>query len=264
MAASYPLDFMKVKLSLKKAGETAVSIVSGVLKQHGVSGLYLGITPKLAKSAAQKFVYFYFYEALLQVRQRLSPVPVSALGNLGLALLADYGCVPIVVPLEAITTQVQTAGDGGGMVTTAARMYRRGGTGAFFEGWAAYMAGSFQPALQFGGYEQARNFLLLRSGAAGAAELGATAAFLLGGGTRAVSELLTYPTLVVQYVQQSADHPLKHKGVFGVAAGLWRTEGLAGLYNGIVPQLGQAVLGAAIMMLAREKVATGVRRLIVG
>eukprot|EP01045_Picozoa_sp_COSAG04_P001174 COSAG04_NODE_37_length_33905_cov_5.439951_2_plen_58_part_00 len=35
-------------------------------------------------------------------------------------------------------------------------------------------------------------------------------------------------------------------------------------YNGIVPQLGQAVLGAAIMMLAREKVATGVRRLIVG
>ena len=86
MAARYPLDFMKVKLSLKKAGETAVSIVSGVLKQHGVSGLYLGITPKLAKSAAQKFVYFYFYEALLQVRQRLSPVPVSALGNLGLAL----------------------------------------------------------------------------------------------------------------------------------------------------------------------------------
>ena len=134
---TYPLDFLKVKLSVKKKEETWGSIVSAVLKQYGVMGLYMGITPKLAKSAAQKFIYFYFSEALLQVRLRLSPVPVGALQELGLSLLADYGCVPVVVPLEAITTQVQTSSDGAGMLRTAGRMYKQSGVGGFFDGWSA-------------------------------------------------------------------------------------------------------------------------------
>ena len=126
------------------------------------------------------------------------------------------------------------------------------------------MAGSFQPAVQFTLYNQVRRYLLLRAGAGAGAELGATVAFLLGGLSRAFSEMLTYPTLVVQYIQQSADHPDKHKSIFGVAGGIWKREGLPGLYNGIVPQLGQAVLGAAIMMLAKEKVTNMTKAIVLG
>lgn len=86
---TYPLDFLKVKLSVKTKEETAGLIISGVLKEHGVLGLYKGISPKLAKSFAQKFIYFCLSEALLQIRFRLSPVPVGALQELGLSLLAD-------------------------------------------------------------------------------------------------------------------------------------------------------------------------------
>ena len=252
-----------MKLSVKAKGDTWGSIVSGVLKQHGIRGLYIGITPKLFKSAAQKFIYFYLSEALMQIRLRLSSVPVGALQELGLSLLADYGCVPVVVPLEAITTQCQTAGDDAGMLRTSGRMYRESGLGGFFDGWSAYMAGSFQPAIQFTLYNQVRRYLLLRSGVPGD-ELSGTVAFLLGGLSRAVSEMLTYPTLVVQYIQQSADHEDKHKSVLGVAGGIWKREGFRGLYNGIVPQLGQAVLGAAIMMLAKEKVTNVTKLLVLG
>eukprot|EP01044_Picomonas_judraskeda_P029059 COSAG03_NODE_9899_length_687_cov_0.965986_1_plen_202_part_01 len=199
------------------------SIVSGLIKQYGIRGLYIGITPKLFKSAAQKFIYFYLSEALMQIRLRLSPLPVGALQELGLSLLADYGCVPIVVPLEAITTQCQTAGDDAGMLRTSGRMYRESGLGGFFDGWSAYMAGSFQPAIQFTLYNQVRRYLLLSAGVSG--ELGGAAAFLLGGFSRAVSEMLTYPTLVIQYIQQSADHEDKHKSVLGVAGGIWKREG---------------------------------------
>jgi uncharacterized membrane protein YphA (DoxX/SURF4 family) len=251
-----------VKLSVKTKGETWGSIVSGLIKQYGIRGLYIGITPKLFKSAAQKFIYFYLSEALMQIRLRLSPLPVGALQELGLSLLADYGCVPIVVPLEAITTQCQTAGDDAGMLRTSGRMYRESGLGGFFDGWSAYMAGSFQPAIQFTLYNQVRRYLLLSAGVSG--ELGGAAAFLLGGFSRAVSEMLTYPTLVIQYIQQSADHEDKHKSVLGVAGGIWKREGFRGLYNGIVPQLGQAVLGAAIMMLAKEKVTNATKLLVLG
>lgn len=251
-----------MKLSVKTKGETWGSIVSGLIKQYGIRGLYIGITPKLFKSAAQKFIYFYLSEALMQIRLRLSPLPVGALQELGLSLLADYGCVPIVVPLEAITTQCQTAGDDAGMLRTSGRMYRESGLGGFFDGWSAYMAGSFQPAIQFTLYNQVRRYLLLSAGVSG--ELGGAAAFLLGGFSRAVSEMLTYPTLVIQYIQQSADHEDKHKSVLGVAGGIWKREGFRGLYNGIVPQLGQAVLGAAIMMLAKEKVTNATKLLVLG
>ena len=103
------------------------------------------------------------------------------------------------------------------MLTAAARMWKRKGVSEFFDGWSAYMAGSFQPAIQFTLYNQVRRYLLLRSGLA---ELGGTMAFVLGGLSRAFSEVLTYPTLVVQYIQQTADHPDKHKGLLGVAKGV--------------------------------------------
>ena len=41
---TYPLDFLKVKLSVKDKEETAASIIGGVMKQHGVTGLYKGIS----------------------------------------------------------------------------------------------------------------------------------------------------------------------------------------------------------------------------
>jgi len=57
---------------------------------------------------------------------------------------------------------------------------------------------------------------------------------------------------------------LEHKGLLGVTKGILQREGFAGLYNGIIPQLGQAVLGAAIMMLAKEKITATVKALILG
>ena len=72
------------------------------------------------------------------------------------------------------------------------------------------------------------------------------------------------PHRVIQYCQQTTHHPLRGRGIFGVFMGLWGTGGLRALYAGIYAQLGQAVLGAAIMMMTKESIAAGVRQLIVG
>ena len=37
----YPLDWMKLRLSVKRPDENATSIVTGALKTHGIGGVYM-------------------------------------------------------------------------------------------------------------------------------------------------------------------------------------------------------------------------------
>ena len=100
------MDFLKVKLSVKREAENLRSIVNGIYTRAGLPGFYIGLGPKLAKSGAQKFVYFYVYEALIQFHAQFTGgAQLGVLLNLCLALLADYLCVPVVVPLDFLTTQ---------------------------------------------------------------------------------------------------------------------------------------------------------------
>ena len=53
-AIIYPLDWMKLRLSVRKPSETASSIVMAALKERGVFGVYQGLGPRMVRTAAQK------------------------------------------------------------------------------------------------------------------------------------------------------------------------------------------------------------------
>lgn len=251
----YPLDFFKLRLSAKQEHETAGSIFADVYKKHGILGVYLGLGPRLVRSFAQKFNYFYVYEALLQLYASMFPgKAIGAVANLLIGFIGDIGCIPVIVPLELLSMQMSEGGTWGGVIK---RTYAKSGLAGFYSGWTGYAIGAWLPAIQYTVFDQAKFYWLNRIG--GATELSILASFVIGAISRAIADIVTYPATCCQNVQQSQHHPLKDESFFGVFFGIYKTQGMGGLYNGIVPQLSQGVLGSAIMMVIKEKIQNLVR-----
>ena len=228
---SYPMDLLKVKMSVKLPNETFGSVVASMQRQGGLRAFYVGLSPKLVRSGAQKFVYFYIYGALVQLYTRWKGVArLGVATNLFLGVLADWLSAPIIVPLDLVTTQRQTT-KGESTGTIVARIYRSRGVAGFYTGCTGYMSGSIQPACQFTIYDQIRH-LYLRMVSVPGGELSASAAFLLGAGSRMLSELLTYPTMVVQNVQMATGErwsDISGKSIGGILAGLYKQGGIPAL-----------------------------------
>ena len=144
----------------------------------------------------------------LMVVEVVSTVPMLMIG-----VVADCIASPFVVPINYVTTQVQTSTTGEGSFEVVWRTLSERGAGAFFNGIGSYIAGSWQPAIEFTVYDQMKAIYL--HGRAVAA-LSAAEAFLLGSACSALSEAITYPTVLSQLVQQSKNHPLRGKSMITV------------------------------------------------
>lgn len=96
------------------------------------------------------------------------------------------------------------------------------------------------PAIQYTGFDQGKRFYLAWL-ADGSKTLSPVASFVLGAVSRAVADLVCYPIRVPQNVQQSSVHELRNESFMTIVMTVLRTEGIGGLYNGIMPQLTQGV-----------------------
>ena len=192
---SYPLDLMKTKLAVKEEGETALGLAQALIKERGLSGLYVGLLPKLTKSGVQKFLFFYPYAWMLQLyRDRFGAAPGSV-ANILIGFFSDFIGAPFVVPIDFVTTQVQTSRTKEGAIAVCQRVLQERGVWGFFDGFSGYVAGSWQPAVQFTFYDQLK-VVYLKGSVGGEAMLTAFEAFLLGALAKAFSEMVTYPTEV--------------------------------------------------------------------
>jgi hypothetical protein len=229
---SYPLDLMKTKLAVAEgSGKGAIEVASDLFKEQGIGGFYRGLGPKVTKNVVQKFIFFYVYDTLIRrYKATMSLKEVGVVANLLIGVVGDWFASPFVVPINYITTQVQTSTTGDTAFTVIQRTLRERGFFAFFDGLDSYIAGSWQPALEFTFYDQLKS-IYLRNWRAGGL-LSALEAFSLGFVARAFSEMLTYPTELSALVQQSKDHPLRGKSTSQVLLTLFEEGGVSSLYQG--------------------------------
>ena len=254
----YPLDFFKLRLSVRAADETVGTILSKTMAKHGVFGVYMGLGPRLVRTGAQKLFYFYFYELLLQLYQLTVPAkPIGVAMNLVVGFVADTCCLPVVVPLELLSMQ-QSEGETMGAVIR--QVYAKSGWTGFYQGWSGYIWGGVMPAMQNTAFDQLKRIWLLSLGT-GADNLSAAAGFIIGAIARSVADIISYPVRVPQNIQQSSVHPLRDASFGKIVGSVLKEEGLGGLYKGIVPQLSQGVLGTAIMMALKERTEGATRTL---
>ena len=141
----------------------------------------------------------------------------------------------------------------------------------WYRGIEAYYLLCFKPALQYTVYEQTKQAVL-----AGRKKkaLSAFEAFFLGMVARTVATVFVFPFLRAKVLMQSTANAEEEEGGGGASnnsssessmAAVLRQQyergGVAGLYQGIGPELTRGVLSSALMLMIKERIAVTVRQL---
>jgi adenine nucleotide transporter 17 len=79
---------------------------------------------------------------------------------------------------------------------------------------------------------------------------------------RAIATFFVYPFIRAKVMAQAASTEPRSKSISGSLKGILATEGVAGLYRGVKPELFRGMLSAAIMLMIKERAFSFSKRLI--
>eukprot|EP00747_Dinoflagellata_sp_TGD_P220799 gnl/TRDRNA2_/TRDRNA2_92717_c0_seq1.p1 gnl/TRDRNA2_/TRDRNA2_92717_c0~~gnl/TRDRNA2_/TRDRNA2_92717_c0_seq1.p1 ORF type:complete len:315 (+),score=63.29 gnl/TRDRNA2_/TRDRNA2_92717_c0_seq1:38-982(+) len=282
---TYPLESAKTWTMNKKSHETTAE----VMKKLWETGIYIGFQAKVTKTVVQKSLFFYIQAGLMILAARISDSrrrarglkPSGQVGTLALLLSGYFGemlGIPLFAPIEYIAVQVQTSRTRESASSVVRRTLQESGIAGFYRGWQVYLLCAFQPMVQFALIERARA-RLLRGKDPATAVLSAGVAFWLGALTKAMAATLTFPINTGRVIIQAKVNgkPTGDKAaalpmpddedtvnIFYVLAGVVRKEGVLGLYKGLLSEVAEGILGAAIQLMVKEQVTNVMRALVYG
>ena len=254
--------------------------------EGGLGAFYSGIGTSAIQSATEKSLYFFAYTFLKNGYKGLTGSDdIDPLPNLVLGSLAEWAHLPVTLPIDCLTTKIQTDHTGRGAVALLCSMLSEKGPGGMYKGIQAYVVLCLKPAIQYTVYEQVKKVVLLkrslahgggggkkrgRVGGGGEREgesLAASEAFLLGMVARTVATIAVFPYLRAKVMLQSthADRKDASGGAVGIPAmilEMYNEGGLSEVFQGIGPELTRGVFSAALMMMAKEKIGVVVSALV--
>ena len=292
------------------ANTTSVDYARNLYRSEGLGVFFDGMEVSAFQSAVEKACYFFAYTALkrgyayattTKGHNSNSKQQLSAFASVLLGCLAEWMHLPVTLPLDALTTAIQTSGgskkkktmnsatdntDRQKTHTVLALWMSLWKEKSFYKGIQAYWILCFKPALQYTVFEQLKGWILrlrqIRGGKEGqrhrsAAQLSSGEAFLLGMFSRTVATLLVFPFLRAKVRMQSLNrtetsslHP-SSSSVDPITPTIWEllTEnyangGLKALYKGLGPELTRGVLSAALMMMVKERISGSVKNILHG
>jgi len=207
----------------------------------------------------------------------------GTLPNLILGCMAEWSHLPITLPIDCLTTAIQTDTQNRGALALLWNILSTKGVGGFYKGIEAYTVLCLKPAIQYTVYEQVKRIVLAarrgkrlaskgdrthdEDGGSDHSSLHAAEAFFLGMFARIVATMLTYPYLRAKVMLQSNNNNSdgnKKKTIPQMIAEQLSTGGVGGLYQGIGPELTRGVFSAALMMMVKERIGVVVKAMIDG
>ena len=199
--------------------------------------------------------------------------------NLLLGCLAEWAHLPITLPIDCLTTQIQTGDNGNqGPIAILTTMLSEGdGLKGMYKGIQAYTVLCLKPSIQYTVFEQVKGILLARkrkgkgSGSGSKKRsneaLTATEAFLLGMVARTIATIAVYPYLRAKVMLQSQkDVPSAGTGtgdkpnIPSMIVKMYSNGGMAECFQGIGPELTRGVFSAALMLMCKEKISYAVKK----
>jgi hypothetical protein len=257
----------------KKAG--MIEYAQRLYAKEGFSVYMNGIEASAFQSAMEKAFYFFAYTALKQVHSTVKSLvspnnknePMSASTNLFLGCLAEWAHLPITMPIDCLTTAIQTSQKQNAMQLLLTILKE----GNMYKGIQAYYVLCFKPALQYTVFEQVKQVLL--QSRPHNKSLTAAEAFLLGMVARTVSTVAVFPFVRAKVVMQSRKKSTNNNnnytdaapvGILGLLKEMYQTDGVAGLYQGLGPELTRGVFSAALMLMIKEQLNGGIKTLLYG
>jgi len=198
---------------------------------------------------------------------------IGTASNLVLGCMAEWAHLPVTLPIDCVTTAIQTDDKNRGAFVLMANILSEKGIGGFYKGIQAYTVLCLKPAIQYTVYEQVKKIVItarrVQAKTHGQRDvddtLSAAEAFFLGMVARIVATMLTYPYLRAKVMLQSTYGNAKVKPTIPqMIVEQFSHGGVWGLYQGIGPELTRGVFSAALMMMVKERIGVVVRALIDG
>ncbi|CAD7964590.1 unnamed protein product [Amoebophrya sp. A120] len=272
----FPLDTLK---TLIQAGKTKSPSTLGALREilaekEGALALYRGLGAKTIETASKNFLYFYAYEILVKII-KAREMEMTTLMNLQVGYWAGVANMLCVMPLEVLSTRLQCE-PGGGIRKAAKAIIAEKGIAGLYSGLGFNMLLCLNPAIVNTVFD------ILKGKIIDAKELGQKfltpiEAFLLGALSKCVATILTYPLVRLKTILQTQgtteststggssnkSSPVKtpaktpEKGSSSGARSLVPKEEsvLQFYFRGLGPSLVKTALQAALMYMAKEKIA---------
>mmetsp|Transcript_14256 Transcript_14256/g.29489 ORF Transcript_14256/g.29489 Transcript_14256/m.29489 type:complete len:345 (+) Transcript_14256:156-1190(+) len=270
---------------------TAVDYARNLYRNEGMGVFFDGMEVSAFQSAIEKALYFFAYTALKRGYARARTRgqnnknhKLSAVASVLLGCIAEWVHLPVTLPIDALTTAIQTSGglksdkmDGQKTQDVLALWMILWKEKSFYKGIEAYWILCFKPALQYAIFEQLKawKLRLKRGDGRSSSQLSAGEAFLLGMFSRTVATLAVFPFVRAKVRMQSlarAPSDPKAEGSspsLGSPATIWKllaenysSGGLKALYQGLGPELTRGVLSAALMMMVKERISGGVKKIL--
>ena len=254
------------------AQQGMVAYAKQMYAEGGISCFYAGIETSAIQSATEKALYFFAYTGFKNAYKVLTGNhTIDALPNLLLGCMAEWAHLPITLPIDCLTTKIQTDTTGAGPIALLNAMLSEKGMAGMYKGIQAYTVLCLKPAIQYTVFEQVKAMVLAgrRSTKPGYnnaqnESLGAAEAFFLGMVARTVSTIICFPYVRGKVMLQStyAEGGAPKGGIPGMVLEMFADGGLGEVFRGIGPELTRGVLSAALMMMAKEKIAVIVRTML--
>ena len=257
-----------------KSEMTMIEYAKDMYAKDGITPFYAGIETSSFQSAAEKALYFFAYTGLKNVYSLFSGNhEMGTAINLLLGCMAEWGHLPITLPIDCWTTQIQTGKNGNkAPLAILMTMLREGdGLAGMYTGIQAYTVLCFKPAIQYTVFEQVKKIMIARKKSQigrnrkSAETLTTMEAFLLGMVARTVATVAVFPYLrakVMLQSQKSSESGAKgtdKPNIPAMIVKMYSNGGLGECFQGIGPELTRGVFSAALMMACKEKISVVVK-----
>lgn len=254
-ALVYPLDVITTKVQVKDTEKSAtkpeslskkkskLQIISEIIKDRGISGLYIGIDFSLLQTFWSNFGYFYFYSWIKRLYFRY--YKTSSVGtDLLLGAIAGGISRAFTTPISVITTRLQA----GSKQNLSSRdiwnqIWKDEGISGLWRGLNASLILTINPALTYGLFEQLKHYLPKRPTP--------FQSFLIGAFTKSVATVVTYPYILAKTRLQAG----RENSVLGCLLKVLKQDGIPGMYEGLNEQLSKSVLCQAILFALKDYLA---------
>ncbi|KAJ6981802.1 hypothetical protein NC653_025028 [Populus alba x Populus x berolinensis] len=270
---SYPLDTCKTKYQaeVRAHHQQKYRNISDVfweaIASRQVLSLYQGLGTKNLQSFISQFVYFYgysFFKRLYLEKSRNKTIGTKA--NLIVAAAAGACTVIVTQPLDTASSKMQTSefGKSRGLWKTLSE----GTWSEAFDGLGISLLLTSNPSIQYTVFDQLKRRLLerqlsKRSSIDSSPEaLSAFSAFVLGAVSKCIATCVTYPAIRCKVTLQAAESDeseveevqAKTKTISGALYSIWKNEGAAGFFKGLLAQNLKTVLSSALLLMIKEKI----------
>lgn len=225
--ATYPLDLIITRLQTQRLSarpkdgaytnptldhyDGILDAAQKIYDRDGLTGFFAGVGPDTAKSVADSFLFFLFYNYMRtnRVITRKAQGHSSVLPSwdeLSIGMASGALSKLFTAPLSNITTRAQTTSRNMSMQQIASQIQKEKGLVGFWSGYSASLVLTLNPALTFTFYELLKRLLPKAT----RDDPGARITFLIAALSKAMASSITYPfSLAKARAQASSEPPVR-------------------------------------------------------